>query len=335
MSAMISRCLVVGSGSIARRHIANLRQLLPQAEVACVSASGRVVAPDETLATVCLASFDEAVGWRPELAVIASPASLHLDHAVALLETGIAVLIEKPLSDSLFRHDVLATRLAPWRDRIEVAYNLRFLSSCRRMRSLIEEQIVGRIHSVHIDLGQYLPDWRPESDYRRNVSANRSLGGGVLLELSHEFDYLTYLFGRFDRVFCVTGQSGLLEIDVEDRADILLTRADGLVAQLHMDFLQRKATRHRKVIGQHGNLQWDLIGNSITLETGSEKEILFSEPNVDRNAMYLELLCGFIDLAQGRTPPRVSYEDGLAVLAMVDAMRNSSMAGLPVQLPSE
>lgn len=334
MSAMISRCLVVGSGSIARRHIANLRQLLPQAEVACVSASGRVLAPDETLATVCFGSFDEAVGWQPELAVIASPAPLHLDHAVALLETGIAVLIEKPLSDSLPRHDELATRLAPWRDRIEVAYNLRFLSSCRRMRSLIEEQIVGRIHSVHIDLGQYLPDWRPGSDYRRNVSAKRSLGGGVLLELSHEFDYLTHLFGRFDSVFCVTGQSGLLDIDVEDRADLLITRADGLIAQVHMDFLQRKASRRCKVIGEHGNLLWDLIDNSLTLETGLGQEVLFSEPEVDRNEMYLELLRGFIDFAQGRAAQRITYEDGLFVLRMVDAMRLSSTSGLPVPLTS-
>jgi predicted dehydrogenase len=325
---------VVGSGSIARRHIANLRHLLPQADVACVSASGRVIAPGETAASLCLASFDEALAWKPELAVVASPAPMHLEHAAALLETGIAVLIEKPLSDALSRHERLAARLTPWRDRIEVAYNLRFLSSCRRMEALLGEQVVGRLHSIHIDLGQYLPDWRPGSDYRRNVSANRALGGGVLLELSHEFDYVTHLFGRFDRVFCVTGRSGLLAIDVEDRADILLTRADGLVAQLHMDFLQRKATRRCKVIGEHGNLLWDLVGNSITLETGAGHEVLFSEPDVDRNAMYLELLSGFIDLAQGRAAPRIAYEDGLEVLAMVDAMRRSSETGLPVQLPS-
>ncbi|MGE6212895.1 Gfo/Idh/MocA family protein [Comamonas aquatica] len=333
MNTTIARCLVVGSGSIARRHIANLRQLLPQVDVACVSASGRAIAPGETQATVCLASFDEALAWEPELAVVASPAPLHLNHAVALLETGIAVLIEKPLSDSLARHEALASRLAPWRERIEVAYNLRFLSSCRRMQTLLQEQVVGHLHSIHIDLGQYLPDWRPGSDYRSNVSANRSLGGGVLLELSHEFDYLTHLFGRFDRVFCVTGQSGALEIDVEDRADILLTRGDGLVAQLHMDFLQRKATRRCKVIGEHGNLLWDLVGNSITLETGSGEKVLFSEPDVDRNAMYLELLRGFIDLAQGRAVPRIAYEDGLAVLTIVDAMRQSATTGLPVKLP--
>ncbi len=332
MTPEVRKCLVVGSGSIACRHIANLRQLLPQAEVGCVSASGRALAAGDTRATAFLASFAEALAWRPDLAVVASPAPLHLDHAVALLESGIAVLIEKPLSDQLARHDTLAARLAPWRDRIEVAYNLRFLSSLRHLRTLLAEQVVGRIHSIHIDLGQYLPDWRPQSDYRRNVSANRALGGGVLLELSHEFDYLTFLFGRFDRVFCVTGHSGELEIDVEDSADVLFTRADGVVAQLHLDFLQRKATRRCKVIGQRGNLHWDLIANSITLENATSQETLFAEPEVDRNAMYLELLRGFIDLAQGRAAPRIRYEQGLAVLTMVDAMRRSSETGLPVEL---
>lgn len=333
MTLSISKCLVVGSGSIARRHIANLRQLLPQAEVGCVSASGRALAVGETPATTCLASFEEALAWGAELAVVASPAPLHLDHATALLETGIAVLIEKPLSDSLARHQAAAERLLPWRDRIEVAYNLRFLSSCRRMQGLLAEQVVGRVHSIHIDLGQYLPDWRPQSDYRRNVSANRVLGGGVLLELSHEFDYLTYLFGRFDRVFCVIRQSGELEIDVEDQADILMTRADGVLAQLHMDFLQRKATRHCKVVGQQGNLHWDLITNSITRETAAGQQMLFAEPEADLNEMYLELLRGFIEMAERRTAPRIPYEDGLAVLAMVDAMRLSSETGLPVDLP--
>jgi predicted dehydrogenase len=257
---------------------------------------------------------------------------MHLDHAVALLETGIAVLIEKPLSDSMARHDAVFERLSIWRDKIEVAYNLRFLSSCRSMQKLLAENVIGRIYSIHIDLGQYLPDWRPQSDYRHGVSAKRVLGGGVLLELSHEFDYLTYLFGHFDRVFCVTGFSGELDIDVEDSADVLLTRADGVVAQIHMDFLQRKATRHCKIIGQHGNLNWDLISNSIIVENSTMKETLFAEPECDRNEMYLELLRGFLSMSQGLAAPRIRYEDGLAVLGMVEAMRRSSETGLPVNL---
>lgn len=332
MNVEISKCLVVGSGSIACRHINNLRQLLPHADIACVSASGRVLSANDTQATINLGSFEKALAWKPDMAVIASPAPLHLRHALQLLETGIHVLIEKPLSDSLERHGEMAERLLNYRDRIEIAYNLRFLSSFKQMKALLAAHKTGRIYSIHIDIGQYLPDWRPQSDYRRNVSANRSLGGGVLLELSHEFDYLINLFGQFDRVFGITRRSSDLAIDVEDSADILLTRSDDVVAQLHMDFLQRKATRHCKVIGQEGTLHWDLIANSIKLETATSNETLFCESETDRNSMYLELMQGFIQFALGNTAPRISYKEGLEVLTLVDAIRRSSETGMPVNL---
>ncbi|QPF72729.1 Gfo/Idh/MocA family oxidoreductase [Roseateles sp. DAIF2] len=326
------KALVVGSGSIARRHLANFRRLLPDADVGCVSASGRPLADGETAATTQLPSLAAAVAWAPDLAVVASPAPLHLDHACVLLDASIPVLIEKPLSDSLDRVRDAAPLLARYRDRIEVAYNLRFLSSARWMKALIEEGRVGRILGLRIEVGQYLPDWRPQADYRRQVSANRSLGGGVLLELSHELDYLTWLFGRFDHVFCIASNSGQLEIDVEDHADILLSR-DGLTAQVHLDFLQRRASRDCKVIGATGTLHWDLIANRIVLDGPAGEEVLFSEPAVDRNDMYVEQLRGFIEVAAGRAAPRITLDDGLAVLDMIEAMRQSAAAGRQVSLP--
>lgn len=326
------KALVVGSGSIARRHLANFRRLLPDAEVGCVSASGRPLADGETVATTHLTSLATAITWGPDLAVIASPAPLHLDHACMLLDAGIPVLIEKPLSDSLDRARSAAPILARHRDRIEVAYNLRLLSSALRMKALIEEGRVGQILGLRIEAGQYLPDWRPNSDYRNQVSANRSLGGGVLLELSHEFDYITWLFGRFDSVFCVSANSGQLEINVEDCADILLMR-DGLTAQVHLDFLQRRASRSCKVIGSTGTLYWDLIANSISLYAAAGEEVLFSEPAVDRNDMYVEQLRGFIEVAAGRIAPRISVDDGLNVLGMIEAMRQSAATGRQIALP--
>lgn len=326
-----SKALVVGSGSIARRHLANFRRLLPDAEVGCVSASGRPLNDGETDATTQLQSMTAAVAWAPDLAVVASPAPLHLVHACLLLEAGVPVLIEKPLSDNLDRVRNAAPLLARHRDRIEVAYNLRFLSSALRMKTLVEEACVGRILGLHIEVGQYLPDWRPQADYRRQVSANRSLGGGVLLELSHELDYLTWLFGRFEQVFCIATNSGQLEIDVEDRADILLSR-DGLTAHVHLDFLQRRASRGCKVIGSAGTLNWDLIANRISLDGPEGEKILFSDPHVDRNDMYLEQLRGFIEVAAGRAAPRITLDDGLAVLSMVEAMRQSAATGLQIPL---
>lgn len=328
------KALVVGSGSIARRHLNNLRSLLPDAEVGCVSASGRPLADGETVASKQFPSLDAALAWAPDLAVIASPAPLHLAHACRLLDADIPVLIEKPLSDSLDRVREAAALLVRHQNRIEVAYNLRFLSSASRMKALVDEGCVGRILSLRVDVGQYLPDWRPHADYRRQVSANRSLGGGVLLELSHELDYVNWLFGRFDHVFCITANSGQLEIDVEDNADILLSR-DGLTAQIHLDFLQRRASRSCKVIGSAGTLHWDLISNSITLDSPSGEGLLFSAPTVDRNDMYIEQMRGFIEVAAGRAAPRITLDDGLAVLNMIEAMRESAASGRQVPLAVE
>lgn len=326
------RALVVGSGSIARRHLANFRHLLPDAEVGCVSASGRPLAIGETVATTQLTSMAAAIEWAPNLAVVASPAPLHLDHACLLLDAGIPVLIEKPLSDSFDRVRAAAPLLFHHRDRIEVAYNLRFLSSARRMKTLIDEGCVGRILGLRIEVGQYLPDWRPQVDYRRQVSANRSLGGGVLLELSHELDYLTWMFGHFDQVFCIAINSGQLEIDVEDSADILLSRGD-LTAQVHLDFLQRRVSRECKVIGSIGTLHWDLVANRISLDRPGSDDVLFSDPTFDRNETYIEQLRGFIEVAAGRAAPRITLDDGLAVLDLVEAMRESSATGKLINLP--
>lgn len=326
------KALVVGSGSIARRHLTNLRRLLPDSEVGCVSASGRLLPDGETVATRHLTSLAAAVAWAPDLAVVASPAPFHLEHACFLLDAGIPVLIEKPLSDNLARVRTFAPLLASHRDRIEVAYNLRFLSSARQMKTLINGAHVGRILGLRIDAGQYLPDWRPLTDYRQQVSASRSLGGGVLLELSHDLDYLIWLFGRFDHVFCIASNSGQLQIDVEDRADILLSR-DGLTAQVHLDFLQRRTSRECKVIGETGTLTWDLIANSILLEGPNGEEVLFSDPTVDRNDMYVEQLRGFIEVAAGRAAPRITLDDGLEVLEMIDAMRESAATGRQISLP--
>lgn len=327
--ALPTKALVIGSGSIARRHIANLRTLLPAADVACVSASGRALSADETQATVLPASLADALAWHPQLAVVASPAPWHLDHALALVAAGVPVLIEKPLSDSMATFQAARATLEPHRDRIEVAYILRYLSSSRAMKRLLDDGRIGRLHAVRIDIGQHLPDWRPQSDYRRNVSANKALGGGVLLELSHEFDYLRWLVGDFDTAYCITSNSGQLEIDVEDRADIMLTRRDGLVAQLHMDFLQRKSTRECKFIGEYGSLRWDLIANSIVLETAADQEMLFAEPGLDRNTLYLEQMSRLIEMSGGREAPSITLEDGVAVLAMIEAMRLSAASGLP------
>lgn len=324
---MKNQCyLVIGSGSIARRHIANLKLVFPNAEVGCIAASGRALVPEECGADRVFVSLDEALAtWKPVFAIVASPSPWHLAQVRQLVAAGVPSIIEKPLANdfSLAVEEVDALR--PYADRLEVGYNLRYLPSAQEMKRLLDTGVLGRIHSVLIDVGQYLPDWRPQSDYRLNVSARRELGGGVLLELSHELDYLTWLFGRFEQVYCVTGESGNLDIDVEDRVDAILSREDGLAAVVHMDFLQRAVNRTCKVIGENGTLRWNIATNSVSLlEPGKQEAVLFADEAYDRNAMYISELERFALVASGTLPPLVSLEDGLYVLRLVDAMKASA-----------
>jgi predicted dehydrogenase len=327
------RILVIGSGSIARRHIANIRELFQNVYIGCISSSGRVLSIDETGADKIYTSIDQAINDTLIWAIVASPSPLHAQHASILLQAGVPVLIEKPLSNSLAAFVEYESIFQHNCNKIDIAYNLRFMPSALRLKALLNEQIVGLIHTVIIDVGQYLPDWRPATDYRRNVSARRSLGGGVLLELSHEFDYLVWFFGQFDRGYCVAGNSGLLEIDVEDRVDILLTRRDGLVANLHMDFLQRHPQRTCKIIGETGTIVWNLLENSIKHYSSEPNfEVIFNDPNYNRNAMYQDELSHFSNLANGVSQPMISIKHAKYILQLIDALRHSASVGQTVTI---
>jgi predicted dehydrogenase len=317
--------LVVGSGSIARRHIANIKALFSQARVVCVSSSGRLLSLEETGADIVYQSFEQALSAEPFLAIVASPAPFHVAQAAALLQAGIPVLIEKPLADSLASFADAGDVLHANSVKVEVAYNLRFMPSAIQLKTLLDKRVLGRIHRVTIDVGQYLPDWRPTTDYRENVSARKELGGGVLLELSHELDYLTWLFGTFDSAYCIAANSGALEIDVEDSAYAILSRKDGLVASLHMDFLQRAPVRTCKIVGDSGTLIWNLLLNSIALHTAQDGEkILFSDPDYNRNTMYLDELSRFVRVASGELKPEVDIHQALNTLRLIEALKHSS-----------
>ena len=325
--------LVVGSGNIARRHIANIKMLFVDAAVLCVSASGRAVTTEETGADIVCSSLDEALSLTPVFAVVASPSTMHLDQAEKILNWGVPVLIEKPLSDSISTVRARNQLKVFSSTAVEVAYNLRFLPSAIKLKCLLEDRIVGRIHNVIIDVGQYLPDWRPLSNYKNDVSARRDLGGGVLLELSHELDYLVWLFGRFDKVYCIASNSGMLDIDVEDRVEAIFSREDGLIATVHMDYLQRSVSRTCKIIGELGTLKWDLVSNQISLHaTQGKEDVLFSDDEYDRNRMYLDELKHFSLVAAGTVKPISTVAQAAYILNMIAAMRMSSNNGCAINI---
>jgi predicted dehydrogenase len=142
-----------------------------------------------------------------DAALITEAISVHLAHARAAAASGAHLFIEKPLANT---PDGLPELLADCRANglaLLVAYNFRFYQPLQLMRDAVQSGCIGRVVSARAEVGQYLPDWRPGADYRQSVTARAELGGGVLLELSHEIDYLRWLVGESWR-WCSHGTPG-------------------------------------------------------------------------------------------------------------------------------
>jgi len=322
----ISPCdyLVIGTGNIANRHISNLKELFPQGIIGNISSSGRQI--KNSKADIVYENLLQAKENINKFAIIASPASFHLEHAVMLMESQLPILIEKPISNKSSLSKSTKELLLKNIFAIDTAYNYRFHPCLLEFKKIIDqEQLLGKIFSVISEVGQYLPDWRPNKDYRDSVSAHNSLGGGVLLELSHELDYLNWIFGQFKEVFCKTSNSGLLELDVEDCVEAIMTTKKEVNVNLHMDFLQRKPRRNCIVHGEKGSLRLDLINNTISFcGADNHTECLYHEPKYDKNKMYQDMILHFDKVSKLEQKPKVDINQALYIVQLTELMKQSS-----------
>jgi predicted dehydrogenase len=321
----VRRVLFVALGSIGRRHLANLRQLEPDAEPILWRPHSGPSAVER--GESCVASLDEALAARADVAIISAPAPWHLPFAQPLAEQGVPLFIEKPLAHSLTGVDALLHAAQSHGTPLMVGYNLRFSATLQAARQMLREGRIGRLLSLRAEAGQYLPDWRAGSDYREGVSARAELGGGALLELSHELDYTRWLAG--DEVTEVTARLarlGALEIDVEDTAELLLQFAGGVQASVHLDMLQRAPHRTCRLIGTEGTLAVDLLAHRIECFSVANDRWDSWTPLVPpaANDTYLAELRHFLDCAATGAIPAITGEDGRRVLQIVEAARQSS-----------
>ena len=317
------RALVVGSGSIAKRHIRNLRFLYPALEVVCVSSSGREITTAEVGSNSVRASIDQVLEAPLDFAIVASPATFHLKHVVQLAAENVPILVEKPLCQDLTELEEL--KLNRLTCKLGVAYNLRHLPAAQKVKAIIESGSLGSISHVQVECGQYLPDWRPGTDYRKSVSAQKRLGGGALLELSHELDYILWLFGKVSSVVAKVKNTGTLDIDVEDSVSALLKCKAGYLIQLQLDFLQRQPRRMLRVVCESGTLEWNLALNSITFDRGQgDKRVLFSDRSYDKNEMYIEQIRCFVAFIKNEADFGSTIGSAAAVMELVSAIKRSS-----------
>lgn len=333
---LVNRILIVGLGSIGMRHLLLARELLPNADIRVLRHQECPSIPEH--ANGCFSRLNQALDFAPQIAVIANPSTFHMNVAQPLAQAGVHLLVEKPLSAST---DGVLQLLNDCRERgttLLIGYNLRFLPSLKRFHEWLSQNVIGRVLSVRCEIGQYLPSWRPDTDYRQGVSARRELGGGALLELSHEIDYLRWIFGEVDWVKATLSQQSTLEIDVEDTAHLILgfvPKGEGnqLIATVNLDFIRHDTTRLCIAIGENGSLRWNgLTGVVEQFEAGAKEWVKLFCHQHQRDDSYLAEWQHFLSCIKEQKTPLVTGEDGLKVLQIIDAARKASESGRQVHL---
>jgi predicted dehydrogenase len=262
----VTQALVIGHGSIGARHARVLAGL--GLEVAVVSR--RTIGVSR-----CFRSIPDALeAGRPIYTVIASQTNEHHADITALALAGYAgtLLIEKPLFTgpvAIPAHKFAAAY---------VGYNLRFHPVIGRLRELLAGQLP---RTVQIHVGQHLADWRPGTDYRSSYSAHRGAGGGVLRDLSHELDYLCWLFGPWRRLAATGGHVSVLEIDSEDVMSLIIETESCASVALHMNYLDRPARRDIHAVTDNKTIYADLLAGTIEYDGHVEKF------DIDRDDTYI------------------------------------------------
>ena len=329
---MISRILIVGLGSIGKRHKELVHQLFPNAEIEVLRLRRKSQMADSD--SEFLTTIQDAKEFSPEIAVLCTPSTSHISLALDLAKSDAHLLIEKPISQSSAGVLELLEECASRNVVLMVGYNLRYLKSLQEFRRHVSEGLIGKPLSVRCEVGQYLPNWRPKMDYRECVSAKRELGGGVLLELSHEIDYLRWIFGEVDWVRATLLRQSDLEIDVEDTAHLTIgfekdIFGKQLIANLNMDFIRHDTSRSCTVIGDKGSLRWDGILGEVSVIQADKKawETLFVNDNGIEETYILEWQ-EFIKAIKEKRDPAVTGADGLRVVEIIEAARLSSKSGI-------
>jgi predicted dehydrogenase len=210
-----------------------------------------------------------------------------------------------------------------------VGCNLRFHPGLARVKNLLEEEAIGRVVAARVEVGQYLPDWHPQEDYRQSYSARRQLGGGVILDAIHEIDYIRWMLGEIAAVACFSGKVSHLEIDTEDTAAILLRFTNGALGEVHLDYVQRAYSRSCHIIGDEGTIRWDYTTGRVSYYSAASQQWQFftNDESWEPNQMYVAEMRHFLKCLTREEPPVLDVFEGTRVLQVALAAKASSASG--------
>lgn len=300
----------VGIGSIAKRHIQNLRYVCSTRNIELhIDAVRKIHNTEESQELNLENIFTDFAQLNKmyDVIFITNPTELHLSTLNAVAEYGRHFFIEKPIVSvrQLRKMELFETK----RNSVYyVACPLRYNAVIQYIKTYLSPDEIIAVRCIS---SSYLPDWRPGTDYRNTYSASKALGGGVSIDLIHEWDYLAYLFGNPKKIYNLIGKKSTLEIDSEDYA-VYIAEYQDKVVELHLDYFGRKMIREIMIFTNDETIVGDIANNKVTfLKSG--KMINFEE---ERNCFQRRELEHFLDIISGKLANDSDITHAISVLKL-------------------
>ena len=341
---MLNRILFIGLGGAGQRHLRLFRENLPNVELIAYRSTNKTpllnsdfsVNQNESIEDVyqikIYNNLKEVLALKPDLVVISTPSSMHLEYAQLCASKGINVFVEKPISNSLEGLQTLRDTVERNNVAIQVGFQRRFHPHLSKVKEIIKSGRIGQVLTVNFTVASYIPRWHPYENYLDLYACRKELGGGVLLTEIHEIDLAIWYFGMPKSVVCIGGTYSDVGMDVEDTVRLTLDYTNFSV-QINLTFWQKHHERTLSISGEEGFLSWNQDSDLLKEEYFNETKGLVnhSSSNSDNDVMFDLQIKSLIESMSALTS-EANMSDSIASIKIVEAAKKSMLRNKIINL---
>ena len=306
----MTKILIVGFGSIGKRHMENI---LAEKNMKIVICTKRDDLKFKNKNIKIVNSLNDALKEKPTIGFITNETAYHIPIAIKLAREGLDLFIEKPLSNSTKGIKTLQKIVKEKKLIVQMGFHMRFHKCIIKIHELLQKKKVGRVISGQVENASYLPDWHPYEDYRNGYAAKNRLGGGIVLTQIHEIDYLYWFFGNPKSIYSVTGKFSDLETSVDDYSSSVMKFKKNITTEMHLDFFLGYEYKRCKIKGTKGIIFWNSVYNEVKFFDAKKKswKTILKLKKFERNDMYVDEIKYFMNCVKKRKKPMNSLDEGI------------------------
>jgi predicted dehydrogenase len=330
------KILIIGLGSIGKRHLktlTNLKKKIGYSSINVFDTNPNRYKEISTYKVDIFPSLKESLK-NVSVVFICVSTSAHIKVYNEISSFGkFHIFLEKPMSHTLDGCSEMLSLQKKIKKKLVLGYMMRFHPVLQEVKKYLKKGTIGKVLSVRAEAGFYLPFWHPWENYRDFYMSSKAGGGGVLLDTSHELDYLCWLFGQVETVQGTFGKISNLDITSDDFASAILKFKNGIVGEVHLDLLQPEESRYVKIIGSKGVLIGDLNNKTVKFNSTKNQNWITKKILVNFDKIYNEELINFFKYISKGKKSEINENDAYHVMELIEAVRRSSAYGVKINLP--